>query len=142
MKKETVFKLVVAFIFMSVLFLHSYMFNRKTEMIWSKLEAEYPLIEKQEHFNNSKITGIYKLDKKRFRIHTNSWMITLNDSIKRDLIVGNELRTDKRLHEILKIGDYLHKLPDSTAVTIFRIKGTDTLEFHFPLHGKNLRPLQ
>jgi len=141
MKKENVIKFTAAVIFISIIFVGSYLFNRKTEMIWSKLETEYPLIEKHEHFNN-KITGIYHLDPKRFRIHTNSWMITMDDSIKRDLIVGNELRTDKRLREVLKIGDYLYKLPDSTSVSLFRIRGNDTLEFNFPLHGKNLRPLQ
>jgi hypothetical protein len=141
MRKETVLKLVAVSIFVSVMFLGNYIYIRKTGTIWSKLETEYPIIEKHEHFNN-RITGIYKLDPKRFRINPNSWMITLDDSIKRDLVVDDEMLTGKRLHEILKIGDYLHKLPDSTSVTLYRIRGTDTLNFYFPLLNNKLHPLQ
>jgi hypothetical protein len=141
MRKETVLKLVAVSIFVSVMFLGNYIYIRKTGTIWSKLETEYPIIEKHEHFNN-RITGIYKLDPKLFRINPNSRMITLNDSIKRRLLVDDEIDSGKQLHEILKIGDYLHKLPDSTSVTLYRIRGTDTLNFYFPLLNNKLHPLQ
>jgi len=117
-----------------------YEINKK-ERILSKLAIEFPLITLDEHIFG-RITGTYQLDPKLFRINTNSLRVTIKDTVKRRLNVDNEIFTGKRLHDVLVIGDVVLKHSDSTKISLFKIKGADTLEFRFPLLNEKLHPLK
>ena len=82
------------------------------------------------------------IDPKQFRINTNSLEITINDTLKRRLNVDNEIFTGKRLHDVLVVGDVLLKQNDSTTISLYRIRGTDTLVYRFPLLNEKLHPLK
>jgi len=113
----------------------------KKEKILSKLAIEYPLIKIEESISGH-VTGIYMIDPKQFRINTNSLEITINDTLKRRLNVDNEIFTGKRLHDVLVVGDVLLKQNDSTTISLYRIRGTDTLVYRFPLLNEKLHPLK
>jgi hypothetical protein len=141
MKRKTLINLLFFTMGLCILALWFYYEISKKERIHSKLAIEYPLIEIEEHING-RITGIHMLDPKLFRINTNSLRVTINDTLKRRLIVDNEIYTDKRLHDILVMGDVVLKQIDSTTISLYRIRGTDTLEFRFPILNEKLHPLK
>ncbi len=113
----------------------------RKDKILERLAIEYPLIKINEQIFG-RITSIYNLDAEDFRINTNSLEITLNDTLKRRLNVDNEIFTRQRLHDVLLVGDVLLKQSDSATISLFRIRGTDTLEFRFPLLNEKLHPLK
>jgi hypothetical protein len=141
MDKDAKIKLRVLLIGICILALIAYFKIRKQDNIYYRLELEFPLITLEERIFG-RITGTYELDPKLFRINTNSLRVTLNDTLKRRLNVDNELSTGKSLHAVLVIGDVVLKQSDSTTISLFRIKGADTLEFRFPLLNEKLHPLK
>jgi len=113
----------------------------KRQKIVSRLAIEYPLIEIDEYIYG-RVTRVYPHDPNLFRINTNSHDITINNTMKRRLNVDNEIYTGKRLHDVLVVGDVLLKKNDSTTISLYKIRGTDTLEFRFPLLNEKLHPLK
>lgn len=114
---------------------------KESQDLVSKFAKEYPIIRIDEQIYG-RITEIYRHDPKRFRIMSFSHDITINDTLKRGLVVDNEVYSDRSLHDILAIGDVVQKQRDSTTITIYRIQGTDTIEFRFPLLNEKLHPLK
>jgi hypothetical protein len=112
----------------------------KRQKIVSRLAIEYPLIEIDEYIYGS-VTRVYPNAPNLFRINTNSHDITISNTMKRRLNVDNEIYTGKRLHDVLVVGDVLLKKNDSTTISLYKIRGTDTLEFRFPLLNEKLHPL-
>jgi hypothetical protein len=141
MKRKTLHNLLFYVVGISILASWFYYEINKKQRIVAKLAIEYPLITIDEEIFGQ-ITGIYKIDPKLFRINTNSREITIDHKLKRRLNVDNELFTGKNLHDVLVIGDVVLKYSDSTSVSLFRIKGADTLEFRFPLLNEKLHPLK
>lgn len=113
----------------------------KRQKIASQLAIEYPLIKIDEYLYG-RVTKIYRHDPNLFRINTNSHDVTINNTMKRRLNVDDEIFTGKRLHDVLLVGDVLLKQNDSTTISLYRIRGTDTLEFRFPLLNEKLHPLK
>ncbi|MFU8845129.1 MAG: hypothetical protein ACNA7V_15105 [Bacteroidales bacterium] len=141
MDKDAKTKLRVLLIGICILALIAYFNIRKKDKIIERLNMEYPLITIDEEIFGQ-ITGVYHIDPKLFRINTNSLEIAINHKIKRRLNVDNEIFTGKRLHDVLAIGDIVLKHGDSATASIFKIHGTDTLEFRFPLLNEKLHPLK
>lgn len=141
MKRKTKFNvLFFAIWILSIAIWSIYDISRKDNILAS-LAIEYPLIEITEQISGQ-VTSIYNLDDNDFRINTNSIRIEINDTLKRRLNVDNEFFTGKRLHDVLTIGDILHKHIDSTTITIYKMRGADTLEFRFPLLNEKFHPLK
>ena len=141
MKKKASINIIVFTVGFCILVSWFYYEITKKKKILSKLSIEYPLIKAEESISGQ-ITGMYMIDPRQFRINTNSLEITINDTLKRRLNVDNEIFTGKRLHDVLAIGDIVLKHGDSATATIFKIHGTDTLEFRFPLLNEKLHPLK
>lgn len=114
---------------------------RKGQDIISKFAQEYPIIRTEERINGL-VTDIYQHDSKQFRIMSISHDITINDTLKRRLNVDNEVYSGRSLHDVLAIGDILHKHIDSTTITIYKMQGADTLKFRFPLLNEKFHPLK
>jgi multidrug resistance efflux pump len=143
MKMKTKTKYTILFFAIwipAIAFWFFYEIKRKDKII-ANLAIEYPLIEITEQITGQ-VTSIYYLDDNDFRINTNSLEITINDTLKRRLNVDNEIYTGKRLHDVLTIGDSLHKQADSTTIAVFKIRGADTLKYRFPLLNEKLHPLK
>lgn len=141
MKRKRYSSLIFFLIGIIIVLTWFYLDIKESQYLVSKFAKEYPVIRIEEHIYG-RITGIYRHDPKRFRIMSFSHDITIDDTLKRGLIVDNELYSDKSLHDILAIGDLVQKHSDSTTISLFRIQGADTLEFRFPLLNEKLHPLK
>jgi hypothetical protein len=115
----------------------------KTDRVWGELKKEYPALSFESELNGV-VSRIVQPDPNIFRSVPDRVLVIINDSLKRRLRAGDELRNKKSvlddgtgrpmlLGEALAEGDRVVKKSNSDVLSVYKVKNSDTVRYDFEL---------
>jgi hypothetical protein len=113
----------------------------KTDRILAELNEEYPAITIPERIHGT-VTKILESYPNAIRNNPHHACVTIADSFKKRILARNLVSIRLSLDDVLRKGDLIHKNAGSDSLTIYKLKGRDTLVYYFSLNDDLNYPLK
>lgn len=142
MPRKTIIGLAIVVLFVIAMRFYYLYDTRRTDKLVEQLNEEYPALDYHSKIERE-ITNIVRPYPKTFRDSPHHAFIVFDDSLKRRVNASYELLTDTlSLDDVLNVGDWLIKEPNSVKFFIYKIQNGDTLKYSFELNDDLGYPLK